>query len=340
MPILEGVLIDAFGDYMTLTCSDTNLTITATIEEYEDRQGGKAVIPARKLLDVVRKLPENEISIEVDGTATIRGGKSKVSLPTMDPEEFPEWTFADGNMLELRRNDFERIVDGTKFAVSTNEGQPLLQNVLVEIAAGRLTATATDRHRLARQVVDLPNDTDEDQEGRFVAPVKFLEAVASLRSDSIKFAFVGRYVFAEAGNYQYRSALLDGTYPDVSRVIPGNRNAYVFVNTKELLQALELAEKVIEEKAKVVRFDFSDGELFISAKDGSAGMEETVEATVEGERMKLAINAKYMIDALKCIESQRTKIDLLAPLSPVILRSENDETGLHLVLPYRTDVGG
>lgn len=336
LPILEGVLIET-NEELTITGSDTNLTIIATIEDYEERERGRAVIPAKKLLDVVRKMPEKPINIDVDGgSALIKCGSTKVELPALNPEEFPRKSFPNGSMAIISGEDFSGLIEGTAFAVSTNEKTPVLQGVLIQQGGGILTATATDRHRLAKRSISLETDTGADNDCQFVVPVRPLEVVAALKTDTVEIVFLDDSVFMQAGTYQFISSLYDGAYPDTSRLIPTSSKTTVLVDAKRLLQTFELAEKIVEEKQKIVRLEISEGELHITARDGAAGMEESLEAEVSGEGMRLSLNAKYLIDALKSIDSERVEIGLMGPLSPVVMMAEGDRNGLHLVLPYRT----
>lgn len=336
IPILEGVLIESNG-VLTLTGSDTHLAIISPITDYEEHESGATVIPAKKLLEIVKKLPNKPITITVDGSqALVQAGSTKVKLPVMDADEFPRKTFPVGSMVEISGKDLSNLVDNTKFAVSLNEATPVLTGLSVKQSDGELTILATDRHRLAKQSIKLESDLSLKPDRSYTAQVKALETAAHLGLNSLEIGFSENELFIKAGDYQFISTLLDGTYPDTSKIIPTEPKIKVLVDTEKLLKTLELAEKIVEEKTKVVKFSISEGELFISAKDGDSGMEESIEAMVEGDDITLSANAKYMIDALKCIQTIRSEIWLTGVMAPVIIKGEGDDTGLHLVLPYRT----
>jgi len=336
LPILEGVLIESAGG-LTLTCSDTHLTIKTTLEDYEEVDAGKAVIPAKKLLEVIRKMPEKQISIDVTGSkALIKCGSTKVELPALEQDEFPEKHFPAEAMASIDGDQFAKLIDNTKFAVSSNEATPVLQGIQILQEHGKITAIATDRHRLAKQSISLGTDVGAEGDSQHVAPVKALEAVVQLKQDAVELSFSDNNIYLRAGAYQYIGALPSGSYPDTSRIIPTSANITALINTKQLLQTIELAEKIVEEKTKIVRLEVSDGEVHVSARDGAAGMEESLGAEVIGEEIKLSLNAKYLIDAVKCISTERTELLFTGALAPVIVRAEGNESGLHLVLPYRT----
>lgn len=332
MPILEGVLIQAHGE-LTLVCSDVHFSIMTQITEYDEHEAGETVIPAKKLLEVISKMPDKPIDITVsESSAVIKCGSTRVSLPAMDPEQFPEFFFPVAPPTSIDGKDFVRLVESTAFATTKNENMPILMGVCFEVEGDCLITTATDRHRLARQVVGI----EGAEEGKFVVPVRALDAVAKMKPEKVRFAFDGNRVYLETGDYQVSAAMIDGTYPDTSRIIPQQAETKVFTDTEQLLAALELAEKVADGKTRIVKLDISDGEMLVTAKDDSSAMEEVLEAEIDGNEIAVTANARYMIDALKTIDTERVEIWLTGIARPMILKAENDDDGLQLVLPYRT----
>lgn len=336
VPILEGVLIESNG-VLTLTGADQRFAISTTITEYEEHESGAVVIPAKKLLEIVKKLPNKPITITIDGAQAIIQARAKVKLPAMDAEEYPRRVFPSGNMAEVSGKDLSRLVDNTKFAVSTNEATPILTGLNITQKDDQLTILATDRHRLSKQSSGLTSDLGLEAGKTYTVDVKPLEAAAHLNLNTLEIGLSENELFIRTGDYQFISTLLDGTFPDTSKIIPPEPKIKVLVNAEQLLKTLELADKIVEEKTKVVTFNVSEGELFVSAKDATSGMEEALEAEVEGENIKLSANCKYMIAALGCITTERVSIELTGVMAPVIIKAEGDDTGLHLVLPYRTN---
>lgn len=336
IPILEGVLIESNG-VLTLTGSDTHLAIISPITDYDELESGATVIPAKKLLEIVKKLPNKPITITVDGKqALVQAGSTKVKLPVMDAEEFPRKEFPIGSMVEISGKDLSNLVDNTKFAVSLNEATPVLTGLNIRQIDGELTILATDRHRLAKKSINLANDLGLLPDRSYIAEVKVMETAAHLNLKTLEIGFSENELFIRTGDYQFISTLLDGNYPDTSKIIPTEPKIKVLVDTEKLLKTLELAEKIVEEKTKIVKLSVSKGELKVTAECEGSSMEESLEAEVEGEDIKLSANCKYMIDALKCITTERAELELTGVMAPVIIKAEGDETGLHLVLPYRT----
>lgn len=332
IPILEGVLIQAHGE-LTLVCTDAHFSIMTQITEYDEHEEGDTVIPAKKLFEIVQKMPDGPIDITVEGTAaTIKSGSTKVNLKTMDPEEFPEFYFPVEPSAKIDGQDFARLVDATAFAVSKLENTPILMGVCFDITGDQLTALATDRHRLARRVIEV----EGAEESKFVVPVRALDTVARMKPDQIGFEVTENEIFLDAGDYQVIASLHDGNFPDTSRIIPQQAETKVFANAEQLLAALELAEKVADGKTRIVKLDISDGELLVTAKDNSSAMEEVLQAEVNGDEIAVSVNARYLIDALKTIDTERVEIWLTGTMNPMILKAEGDDSGLQLVLPYRT----
>lgn len=332
IPILEGVLFTAGGE-LTLIGSDTSFSIMTSITDYTEHEAGAAVIPARKLLEVIKKMPNKEISIEADETkAIIKCGSAKVELSTMSADEYPNEMFNTKGHIKLSGGEFASLVDNTTFATSQNEATPFLQGVNLQVTNDTITAVATDRHRLGRHI----SSVESEIEGQYIVPTKILETVAQLRADEVEIHLSESRISISAGDYHYSSSLLSGTYPDTSKIIPTSAPITVKTNTERLLRTLSLAESVNEDQTKIARLDVSEGELFVSVRDNKAAMEETLEAKVTGDEITVSINAKYMIDALKTIDTEQVELWFIGAMSPVIVKPEGYEQSLHLVLPCRT----
>lgn len=332
IPILEGVLIQSNGE-LSLTCTDNHFTIMTTLDDYEEHEAGEAVIPAKKLHEVINKMPDKPIEITVDDkAATIKCGSTRVKLQSMATDQFPHRAFPIKTLPTIDGQFFAQLVDSTAFAVSKNENTPILMGVCMEVADGQMTATATDRHRLARRVIEV----EGAEESKFVVPVRALDTVARMKPDQIGFEVTENEIFLDAGDYQVIASLHDGNFPDTSRIIPQQAETKVFANAEQLLAALELAEKVADSKTRIVKLDISDGELLVTAKDNSSAMEEVLQAEVNGDEIAVSVNARYLIDALKTIDTERVEIWLTGTMNPMILKAEGDDSGLQLVLPYRT----
>lgn len=332
VPILEGVLIQADGR-LTLTCSDSNFTITTTTDAYTEHEPGAAVIPAKKLLDIINKMPQREIDITADNAvAEVRCEKTKVRLSAMDAEQFPTIKWPAIEFVSLDGAALIDLLNNTKHATASNEAMPILQGILIEQKEEMVTATTTDRYRLARKSVVNVHGVGEVI--RTVTPLKLLDAAVRLKPEKVGLGIVGNQIYLVAEDYRFIASTYDGNYPEVERIIPNTESFKVYVDKDQLLKTLELAESVADGKTKIVRLDVARNEMRVTAKDADSSMEEVLEVESGGE-INIAANARYLIDALKCIDTDRVEIRFIDNKSPMILTGENDDSGLHLVLPYR-----
>lgn len=334
MPILTGILVDSRADSLRLVGSDTRFSISTVIEDgFEKKEPGAVVLPAKQLLEVVRKMPEKPIDIEVgDGFSTrIKCGSSRVMLPGMDPDVYPE---VDGELQEqftLDGPEFQRMISSTAFAVSKNETTPILQGINFKITGGTLTVTATDRHRLSRYI----STVEDGLATEAVVATKPLEAVAQLNTDTVKVGFSKNKAYFQAGEYTYTAWLMEGNYPDTSRIISTTAVITAKVDRDQLLHALDLA-RITTDNTKVVKLHISEGEIIVSSQgEGGSGMEEVLEADVDGEELKLAANVEYLISAVKSIRSDRVELLFSGAMLPIIIQGVGDEKCLFLVLPVR-----
>lgn len=337
IPILEGVHFRSDAE-LTLTGADIQFSINTTLDDYVEHEAGTTLIPAKKLLEVIKKMPNKEITIETnEKSAIIKCGSLKVELPVMAADEYPLNTHALKNPIAMDGATFCKMVDGTTFSVSTNEQTPTLQGLLMQVTSDSIKAIACDRHRLAQYMADVATGAKENRQ--YIVPVKILEEVSKAKPATVQIWFSDNRIDIEAGVFHYTSSLLDGVYPDTSKLIPDSSEIIIKTSTESLLKTLELAEKVNEDKTKIAKFEISDDKLQVSAKDGTSGMADTLQAEVSGGAITFSANAKYLIDALKSIQTERTDIQLTGSMKPVILRGEGDEKSLFLVLPYRTTGG-
>lgn len=331
IPILDGVLIESNG-VLTLTAGDVRNEISTSTDDYLEHAPGSAVIPARKLLEVIKKLPDGPVKIDVEG-GRARINPKKVDLPTLDAEEFPRKDKPQGQPFEMDGKTFSELVKSTAYAVSTNESHPILAGICLQISDGQITAIATDRHRLARVTIA----TDANATGSYVIPAKVLLDIAKAIPKKVSIWLDGS-VHIKAGDFHYSLSQLDGTYPDVSRVVPTGANLTFAIEREQLLGTLELAETVNEDKTKVVRLAIGESSIDLSVKNDGSSMEDSIPAEVEGEGFAISANAKYLADALKAMDSEKVMFKLSGKMNPVIIEPVGKDGVLHLVLPYRTGV--
>lgn len=351
IPILTGIKIDVTNEGMRLTGSDADITIQTFIPVEEDGQEiihvaetGSIVVQARMFNEIVRKLPTNEVEIQVTaGLQThIRSGKSVFHLIGSDAAEYPLLPeLTEDQQFTIPADLLKTIIRETVFAVATSESRPVLTGVNWKIKNDALICVATDSHRLARRKVNL-EDLPE-VEHSVVIPGKSLNELNKVLEDStnlVQIVITSQQVLFKTGEVLFFSRLLEGNYPDTSRLIPEEYQTNITINGKALLQAIDRASLVARgDRNNVVRFEILDGQsVEVSSNSPEIGkvQEEIPVEQLEGESLKISFSAKYMMEALKAIDGQDVVIQFTGAMRPFILRSVHDDAILQLILPVRT----
>ncbi|WP_342513882.1 DNA polymerase III subunit beta [Sporosarcina sp. FSL K6-1522] len=351
IPILTGIKIEVDDRGVTMTGSDSDITICTFIPAEENgeqiiqvTEKGSIVLQARVFNEIVRKLPTNNVTIEVaNGLQThIRSGKSEFHLIGSDPDEYPVLPdVKDEYRFSLPADLMKSIIRETVFAVSQQETRPILTGVRWEGVDNQLSCVATDSHRLARRLT-VPEEMPEIPFS-VVIPGKSLQELNKILPDnteSVDIVIADQQVLFKTRNVLFYSRLLEGNYPDTSRLIPSEYKTSVTVNGKLLLQAIDRASLLArEERNNIVRFSANEEKVIeISSNSPEVGkVEELIEAiNVTGEELKISFSAKYMMDALKAIDGQDVTIQFTGPMRPFILKSVDDDSILQLILPVRT----
>jgi len=351
IPILTGIKITAATDGVTLTGSDSDISIESFIPKEEDgneiveiKQTGAIVLQARFFSEIIRKLPTDFVEIEVLGSlqTVIRSGKSEFNLIGLDAEEYPRLPqIEENNKFYIATDLLKAMIRQTHFAVSTSETRPILTGVNWKIENGELTCIATDSHRLALRNAKIEAENNETY--NIVIPGKSLSELSKIIDDSngqIEIVITENQILFKAKHLLFFSRLLEGNYPDTSRLIPADSKTNLILNTKEFLQAIDRASLLAREgRNNVVKLAANeDGIIEISSNSPEIGkvVEEIQSQMIEGEELKISFSAKYMMDALKALEGTEIKISFTGAMRPFVIRPLHDETILQLILPVRT----
>lgn len=351
IPILTGIKLEVTEDGLRLTGSDSDITIQSFIKAEEDGdqviriiEEGSIVVPARMFNEIVRKLPTSDVEIEVKQNyhMYIRSGKSEFHLIGLDTTEYPILPeIQDDRQFTIPADLLKSIVRETVFAVSPSENRPVLTGVHWQVKNSELVCVATDSHRLARRKVTL----DQLSEGEYnvVIPGKSLTELSKIIGDTselVHIAMTSQQVLFKTRSVLLFSRLLEGNYPDTSRLIPTEFKTNVTMNGKALFQAIDRASLLArEERNNIVRLSTLEGNIVeISSSSPEIGeVEEEIQSiSVEGEVIKISFSAKYMMDALKALEGHDVIIQFTGAMRPFIINSINDDAILQLIVPVRT----
>lgn len=361
IPILIGIKIDATDEGVVLTGSNSDISIQSFIPKEENDielvnivEKGSIVLQARFFSEVVRKLPESivEITVEDQFKTLIRSGNAEFIIHGLDAEEYPRLPqIEEENRLSLPTDLLITLVKQTVFAVSQSETRPILTGVHWVFENNELIAVATDSHRLALKKATLQtgflktNDGNGEQQAySIVIPGKSLSELIKVLEDNtqepIDIIVTDNQILFKAKHLLFYSRLLEGKYPDTSKLIPTDSKTKVKINAKDFLQAVDRASLLAREgKNNVVKFATLDQEILeISSYTPEVGkvVEKVKGLSVDGEEIKISFSAKYMIDALRAIDGSEVTIYFTGAMRPFVIKTDQDETILQLILPVRT----
>jgi len=354
IPILSNVLIEARDDNsMIMTATDLDIEITETFEVQSIEVKGDEksfTVPARTLYDVVRKLPNGAlISVEVNNPKDgdfygarlkINAGRSNFELPLLPPADFPKMTnTGEAHDFTLTVGDLKRLIDKTRFAISTEETRYYLNGIYFHQTEDQLTCVATDGHRLAKASMSLPDGAD-GMEG-VIIPRK---AAAEIRrlidsspdTDQVKMSVTESKICVEHHSAALTSKIIDGFFPDYERVIPPRSNARLVVDCPILSDAIDRVSTVTKEKARSIKLSLTSDEIRLDVRSSETGeANEVVSASFGGENTDIGLNSKYMIEALGLIGSRDAEMFFSGPASPVLLLDQEDQDCLFVIMPLR-----
>ncbi|GGA70469.1 DNA polymerase III subunit beta [Ornithinibacillus halotolerans] len=351
IPILTGMKIEAKHHGITLTGSDSDISIESYIPAEEDGivnveniEEGSIVLHAKYFPDIVRKLPEQHVEITVDENlkVTIRSGKAEFNLNGQDAEEYPQLPkLQTDDSFEIPTDILKSLIKQTVFAVSTMETRPILTGVNISLVDDQLKFTATDSHRLASR--EVPVNSSNVQIQSIVVPGKSLNELNKILDDTeetVEISVTNNQILFRTKHLYFLSRILDGNYPETSRLIPEQSKTVLHVKTKELISSIDRASLLArEERNNVVKLStLNNNVLEITSNSPEVGRvsEELNVVSIEGEELKISFSSKYMLDALKVMDVDEVKVDFTGAMRPFIIRPVNDPSMLQLILPVRT----
>jgi len=352
IPILSGIKFDADQQGLALTSSDTEISIQTFVPAVIDdnpvvrvERPGSIVLSARFMAEIVKKLPEDEIEFEQQGgfQVTIRSGSTEIQMIGLDAEEFPVLPdLGRRQTITLPGEQLKNMIRKTIFAASTNEQTPILTGVQWQLQGGELKFTATDRHRLSTCSAGA-EATEGDRFASIVIAARTLNELSRIIPDSqdpVEIAASDNQVLFRIGRVLFYSRVLDGAYPDTSRIIPQEFKTEMEIDTRQLTDAIERAYLMSrEEKTNIVRIvTLGSGDIEISSSSTELGrVTEHLRADrLDGDELRIAFNSKYMLDALRVIDSEKIFIGFNGSMSPIVIRPTDGDRQLHIILPYRT----
>ena len=339
MPILANVLLSAKGGRLAVTATDLEVELVAT-SEVDVQRNGEITVPGRKLLDICRALPEGaEITLTLDGDRmSVRARKSRFTLSTLPAAEFPTVDEINAQQtLKVPQKDFRRLLEKTHFSMAQQDVRYYLNGLLLETSAKSLRSVATDGHRLALCDVDLPEGAKPGQQ--VIVPRKGvleLQRILGAEDQILEVAIGSNHVRVQIGDIRFTSKLIDGRFPEYSRVIPANPPRVVSAVRDDLRHALQRAAILSNEKYRGIRFVVKPNLLTIQSHNPEQEeAEEEVEVVYAGEDIEIGFNVNYLLDALASVEGTEVEVGLTDGNSSCLIRSASDPGARFVVMPMR-----
>lgn len=344
MPILEGILIQTNDNTVKMTCYDQELGIEYLINDCNIEEQGATVVSAIMFSEIIRKLPDTEIKIEINenNLLVIECEGSLYKLATMNPDEFPELPEINiENSIELEQNNLKDIIRKTIFATSSEENRPIFTGSLFEVKNNKLNVVAVDGFRLAWKSKFLQKNTADFSA---VIPGRTLIEINKIIADSfdpVKIGIAKNQALFEIENCKIVTRLLDGEFLNYSKVLPEKWETRVRVNTNIMLNCFERislisSSSIEKEKKYPVKVNIEVGKMIISCTNQTGDAKEELFVTTEGKNLEVGFNPKYFLDALRSIDDEEVYIDFGTSISPCIVRSvEEDGDYKYMILPIR-----
>ena len=338
IPALEGVQLKAYGQSLTLTGYDAESGITTTIEATVEQEG-EVVLPARLFGDMIRKLSCERVELEVGEklTTEIIGGAAKFSVMGLDSQEFPELPAVDkGEVISVTQKALRSMLEQTLFAVAGTDSKPVHTGCLFDLEDGRLNVVAVDGYRLAMRSEQVPDEGNL----RFVVPGKLLGELCKLLGEGeeiVGLTVSKRHIIFDIGAYLVVSRLLEGEFLDYKNTIPQEHSTLVGVNTREMIDGVERVSLLISDRLRSpikVSFD-EEGTVQISCTTALGSSFDQIGCEVTGGSVTMGFNNKYMLEALKAADTDKVRIEISGPLSPIKILPPAGDGFTFLVLPVR-----
>lgn len=345
IPILSNVLIEAAGDgTVRIMATDLDLQVVESLGAVSVESPGAITVSAHLLFDIARKLPDgSQVSLETaDNRMTVKAGRSRFSLPTLPRDDFP--VIVEGDLptsFELPATTLAQLIDRTRFAISTEETRYYLNGIFLHVTDEDLRAAATDGHRLARYTISRPDGAEGMPD--VIVPRKCVAELRKLLEEALDTnvqidlsASKIRFTLGGENGVVLTSKLIDGTFPDYSRVIPTGNDKLLKLDPKSFWQGVDRVATIATEKTRAVKMALENDRvtLSVTSPDNGTAAEE-VPASYAAQGFEIGFNANYLKDILGQIEGDTVELHLADAGAPTLIRQDDKSPALYVLMPMR-----
>jgi DNA polymerase III subunit beta len=345
IPILANVLIEAEGNQVSLRATDLDIEVVDRAAAMVER-AGSTTVSAVMLHEIVRKLPDGSlVNLSEDSAAgrlTVTAGRSTFSLATLPKEDFPVMASSEySSNFSAKASELRRLFDKAKFAISTEETRYYLNGVYMHVSQGEngkvLRCVATDGHRLARIDAPLPENAD-DMPG-VIVPRKTVGELRKLLDDddaTIAVSVSETKVRFATPAITLTSKVIDGTFPDYTRVIPTGNTRRLEVDASDFAKAVDRVATVSSERSRAVKLSLDEDRLVLSVNSPDSGAaEEELAVAYSDERLEIGFNAKYLLEIASQVDRENAVFLFNSAADPTLMREGNDSSAVYVVMPMR-----
>ncbi len=336
MSILECILVDTTGGRITLTANDMEMGIETTIEG-EIVEKGIIALDAKIFLDIVRKLPDNNITIQTDETykTTITCEKAKFNIMGKSGEDFsylPAVEKEEG--ITISQFTLKEVVRQTIFSISDNDNNKLMSGELFDINGNELKVVSLDGHRISIRKIALK---EEYGQKKVVVPGKTLNEISKILSGDtdrdVNIFFTSKQIIFEFDETTVVSRLIEGEYFRIEQMLSSDYETKVRINKKELLSCIDRATLLVKEgDKKPIIINITDGGMELKINSALGSMNEEIDIAKDGRDLMIGFNPKFLIDALRVIDDEQVDLYMLNPKAPCLIKDE-EENYIYLILP-------
>lgn len=343
MPALGGILLKASQEGAELSATDTEVSVKLAVRDVSVEGEGTVLLPGRLLGDVVRSLPEGELTVTQrpeQRDVEIAAGSATFHLRTLAAEDFPRLPEPDADGLTLPAGALAETVELVARAASRDEVRPILTGILISASGESLTMVATDSYRLSVKTTPLESAISAELEANVPARAmrELARVVGQMDAEQVEIARPGNQIVFRAGDVVLASRIIDGQFPNYRQLIPESFEHEVRLPREELLEACRRISQLAQRNAPL-RLAFAEGELRIAAETPDVGdASEAMPAPYSGEELEIAFNPQYLIEGIDSIPAEELVFLVTSPLRPGLLRPAGDDAFSYLVMPIRLNV--
>jgi DNA polymerase III subunit beta len=340
LPILSNVLLEKKGDRLTLLATDIEIQITTTTAGAGGDGDGAVTVGARKLQDILRSLPDStEVSLVLeDKRLQVKAGKSRFSLQTLPADDFPRMTISDGEtrQFSISQKAFRQLLGKTQYGMAAQDVRYYLNGLLLLVEGNELRAVATDGHRLAYASVEIDGDLPRQE---MIIPRKTVIELNRLLVDSddpLNITLAPNQVRFAFGSVVLVSKLIDGKFPDYERVVPATLKNHVTIGRLTLMQAMNRAAILTNEKFRGVRVVLGENSLKLMAANAEQEeAQEEIEVAYSGDAIDVGFNVGYLLDVLNNVHAEEIQWSFNDANSSALITVPGNERFKYVVMPMR-----